>query len=105
MKIFAFILTVIVLTLNCMPCADNPDAMNNSDAKTELSKPGKQQEHNDTDACSPFCTCNCCTGFTFLFVPYQIDHSISLSAEKTVSHLSSKISDIALPVWQPPRIS
>ena len=97
-------MTVMVLALSCMPCMDDAYAMNSSNAKTEFSKPGKQQEHNDTDACSPFCTCNCCTGFTFLFTPYQIDHSISLSAEKTAFHLPSKISDIALPVWQPPQL-
>ena len=105
MKIFAFILAVLVLALSCMPCTDGANAMNNSDAKTEFSKSGKQQEHKDLDDCSPFCTCSCCTGFTFLFIPYQINYLIPQSAEKTAFLLPSKISDIALPVWQPPQLS
>lgn len=104
MKIFAFIMALMVLVLSFMPCMDDAYAMNSQNAKSLISKSGQPQEHNDTDACSPFCTCNCCTGFTVLLTPQNVNHSNTLSTEKSSFHLPSKISDIALPVWQPPQL-
>jgi hypothetical protein len=73
-------------------------------AKTEISKSAKQQEQQDTDNCSPFCTCNCCTGFSFVSAPYQVAHPVLLAAQKVSFHLPAKISNIALPIWQPPQL-
>lgn len=94
----------MVLALSFMPCMDDAYAMNSKNAKCLISKSGQPQGHNQTDACSPFCACNCCTGFTLQFSPYQTDNTILFSTEKTAFHLPSKISDIALPVWQPPQL-
>lgn len=94
----------MVLALSCMPCMDDAYAMNNGKAKAEVSKSATPQEHNDTDNCSPFCACNCCAGFTFLFAPYKTKFPVLLSAEKFAYHLPAKITNVALPIWQPPQL-
>ena len=59
MKLFAYILSFVVLALTAIPCVDVPK--DNSVQKTELSNTTSDNNHqSDTDHCSPFCTCQCC---------------------------------------------
>lgn len=103
MKLCAFIMASLVLWLSCVPCSEAAYTAN-AKAKAEISKFNNQQEHNDTDNCSPFCTCNCCFGFTLAFFSCQIENPIFPADVKTLAYLPAKISEIALPVWQPPQL-
>jgi hypothetical protein len=59
MKIFAFILSMLVMWLTTIPCIDLPK--DNTLHKIEISKQNQNTRHQDTtDHCSPFSTCNCC---------------------------------------------
>jgi hypothetical protein len=59
MKYFAFILSFIVLALSANPCIDKPK--DNTTQNSEISQSTNNNNHqNDTDHCSPFCTCQCC---------------------------------------------
>jgi len=76
----------------------------NTNARTILSKAHDQQQHDDSDACSPFCTCNCCAGFAFIVIPYQIESVVKPVVEKNAIQLPSSLSEISLPIWQPPQL-
>ncbi|WP_460556884.1 DUF6660 family protein [Ferruginibacter profundus] len=105
MKILAFIMALMVLVLSCVPCMDGAFAMKNGNIKAEISKStGNHNEHNDSDNCSPFCTCNCCTGFTFSINTFQAGTTVFYAAKTIAFHLPSEISNIALPIWQPPQL-
>ncbi len=104
MKSFAFIMALIVLALSCMPCMDEASAMSNDKAKAQISKSNSPEEHNDIDNCSPFCACNCCSGFTFVITTHQIENPILPSSEKASSFLPAEIINISLPIWQPPQL-
>lgn len=58
MKILTLILSIYVLVLTAIPCVDVPKE--NSMNKYELTNTSSDQHENDTDHCSPFCTCDCC---------------------------------------------
>ncbi|WP_404800987.1 DUF6660 family protein [Aquipluma nitroreducens] len=58
MKLFAYILSFVVLALTAIPCVDV--SKDNSVQKTELSNTTSDNHQSDTDHCSPFCTCQCC---------------------------------------------
>lgn len=59
MKVFAIILSAIVFWLTLTPCID--EAQDNALQKNELTQQTQNNHHNDgDDACSPFCTCQCC---------------------------------------------
>lgn len=59
MKNFAYILSFVVLALTVNPCIDVPH--DNTLQKSELTQSTNNDNHqNDTDHCSPFCTCQCC---------------------------------------------
>ncbi|MGE5429181.1 MAG: DUF6660 family protein [Methylococcaceae bacterium] len=60
MKLFAYIMSFIVLVLTAIPCPDVPE--DHSVQKIELSNTTSDHHHSDADHCSPFCTCQCCQG-------------------------------------------
>lgn len=57
MKYLAFILSIYILTLNFIGCEDATSIDNQ--ARTTISQ-NAENEHQDLDFCSPFCTCQCC---------------------------------------------
>lgn len=87
-----------------MPCADI-SAMNDSNAKTELKKASQHHHQNQQrDACSPFCHCTCCAGFTVSHFPLQFTIIPIAASKQKSSFLPSAVIDITLPVWQPPQL-
>ena len=59
MKIFAYILSIVVLVLSVNPCIDEP--ADSVLQKNDLTQSTSNNNHqNDTNHCSPFCTCQCC---------------------------------------------
>jgi hypothetical protein len=101
-KLFGYILAFLVLALSCFPCAD-AKAEDLGTIKTEISQSSQSTEDHE-DACSPFCQCACCAGFS-------IDHTVALSSSGLnysgltySSFLPSDIIEISLPIWQPPQL-
>ncbi len=105
MKILAFIMAVIVLTLSCIQCMDFDNSMGNANVKTVISKSDNSQHHTNTDNCSPFCTCNCCAGFTYKATDIKIEHTVHASTKLYAVHLPSSVIEISLPIWQPPQLA
>jgi hypothetical protein len=100
MKMFAFVMAIMVLVLSVTPCADAKAFA--KDVKTEI-KQDHPEGQNHNDACSPFCQCACCAGFS---INHKIPGFTSITAfiSKPISHyLPSTIFEIALPIWQPPQ--
>ena len=87
-----------------MPCADIGVAANDSKAKTELAKSNTQKGDTQQDDCSPFCTCNCCAGFSINHFIATITHIPPYESTTKAAHLPSSVLDVALPIWQPPQL-
>jgi hypothetical protein len=99
-------MAIYILVLSIVPCSDAHNLCNKK-AKTELSNE-HSHEHDEDDACSPFCTCNCCgTNITLIDIPfYSITnhHSYSL-AEKVALRNDSFVATFFNNIWQPPKIT
>jgi hypothetical protein len=104
MKIVVFIMAVTVLICSIIPCREVAFAINNGHEQTKILQSSNQQEHNDADNCSPFCSCNCCCGITFMFTTYQAVQPFGTFVQKHIFSLPSKVSDTSLPIWQPPQL-
>lgn len=88
-----------------MLCADAAIDNKETGAKYETVKHTEQQSHdNKEDDCSPFCHCTCCAGFSVNHPIAWITAISSLAEIPKTAFLSSKVIEIALPVWQPPQI-
>lgn len=94
----------MVLVLSCMPCADAASFLKSNKQKHETVKTAHQQEHENTDTCSPFCHCACCAGFSVNHTIAGVNAIVFYAEIPKTSFLPSKVIEIALPVWQPPQI-
>jgi len=102
MKILTFILSLYVLVLTAIPCFDVPK--DNDLHKIELSNTSSDHQENDTDLCSPFCTCDCC-------VSPIINNSIikftctSIAQKLTTEYYNYFVSSLFATIWQPPKLT
>jgi hypothetical protein len=101
MRLAAFILSILVLALGCMPCAD-ANAFP-SKARQEISTVTEQgTEHNDI--CSPFCICTCCAGFSVSHTFIEIKTFIPQQRTDHGAYYIASLRKVALPIWQPPQL-
>ncbi|WET03165.1 DUF6660 family protein [Flavobacterium sp. YJ01] len=106
MKWIAIILSVYLMALSNMPCADME--VNSAMHKTAQFSSEENHSHDkENDLCSPFCACNCCgaqvlsyqTPITFEFP--QTDHLI---LSPLPSYNSILASNFYGSIWQPPQL-
>lgn len=93
----------LVLALSVMPCADAGAAIKDGKTKSAITKT-MQQDHNDNDACSPFCHCACCAGFSINHLVASVALTqFNINSPKS-SFLPSEVIEVVLPIWQPPKV-
>lgn len=105
MKLFVFIFSFYVLALNCFPCGDSEGC--NEIKNQKISFTAQQQEHqHETEACTPFCSCACCSAVSF-YQPLCFTKMAPLVFKKINFHYHSNefYSFNLHSVWQPPRIA
>nr|NQU90277.1 hypothetical protein [Bacteroidota bacterium] len=101
MKFIAVILSVYVMVLTAMPCADVFAADTNS-VTLEVFEQSHSHSH-DVDLCSPFCFCDCCQTLSqitkhFIFQINLVSFNLSMS-----SLVQDEI-ECAISFWRPPKI-
>ncbi|MGZ0016795.1 DUF6660 family protein [Yeosuana sp. AK3] len=101
MKYLAIILSVYVMVLTAMPCADIHVA-NPNPISLELSEQSNNQA-SDIDLCSPFCFCHCCQTLSFPSFHDGLLFNVSKATLNTTLK-ESKFSSPFYPIWQPPKI-
>jgi len=103
MKIISLICVMIVMALNCMPCADDDQGINAATA--QLARGGNAGSHDHADACTPFCHCSCCastvvaeeiTSPEIPFKPTALFYAVPYIAP---------LSEVSLPIFQPPKLA
>ncbi|MDP4189500.1 MAG: hypothetical protein Q8907_06505 [Bacteroidota bacterium] len=102
MKVIAYILSIYVLVLIAIPCADKPD--DNLLHKPEITQGSPSGHHQDMDHCSPFCVCSCCASpvvLQFYAFPANLIY-VQVDFPELVPDFHSATLNS---VWQPPRLS
>ena len=103
MRFTAFILAMLVLIMNCLPCADQQELILAEKHAHTAPAPHDHQEH--TDLCSPFCHCACCATFLVVHQPLILsEKQETLLRPPYSTYLSQKIAEVSLPIWQPPQL-
>ncbi len=103
MKLIAYILSIYIIFLVTLPCADEffiPHSTNTSISAENSNNSDCQDLH----LCSPFCICACCSTVvevvnTLLFSKPFFNVIVNYSFYKTV-----KINSLSFSVWQPPKL-
>lgn len=99
-KIISIILSIVILSMVLMPCADEPVSSAESQSTILLDHSDNHDaEHHDL--CSPFCSCECChsnyshgsildLAWAVLFDQFSIEHSFTFHSR------------ISFSIWDPP---
>ena len=105
-KYFSLFLLVYVLFLSVRPCCT--DEPIDTCADTEVSwaeELAHQEESSCEEPCSPFFVCSTCLGFAYSTMWIAVPVS-TLSIEKMqAAYFPSAAKEIALGIWQPPKLA
>lgn len=103
MKFFALVLVFYIMGLVIMPCPDVLD--HNALQKTESSLNRTPGHQNESDLCSPFCTCNCCAHSVMCQHSFPGLNHFTFSDRAYPDYSTGFVSSVYASFWQPPKIS
>ncbi|MFN8325740.1 DUF6660 family protein [Flavobacterium sp.] len=107
MKLLTVILSIYLVTLSAIPCAD---IKSESEVHLEVAQTSDKDNHSHdkgNDLCSPFCICNCCGQVTLNYVA-TINYDFPVQFEEIKSskstYTSALHSNFFGSIWQPPQL-
>ncbi|WP_460958173.1 DUF6660 family protein [Spirosoma litoris] len=109
MKAVMCLFSLWILLLTGLPCPD-ADCHAQEDRLTNTSSAAhstNDPDHGHKAPCSPFCHCTTCLGFS---IPRPLGYTISelqsvlIPANQAFAYQSPNQSDVALAIWQPPKL-
>lgn len=106
MRFITFILSIYVLALSVVSCADDIESHSDGN-KVEVSVSQDEHNHSEncTDFCSPFCTCACCGTVITLVSNLNVFETNLISLPKYLFHYSFEYSfNYNIGVWRPPNL-
>src|SRR6218665_2428504 len=108
MKSASIFLSIMLLILSCLPCADAAqDTV--TDKGTALTQNDHHSKELHTDLCSPFCNCNCCGAQILNFTPPLVINSdyvpVLYLTKLEITYKSNLASMFSGSIWQPPQLS
>lgn len=103
MNWFAILLSVFMMVLSCIPCADAAEI--ETPAPTSIqANPDAENHAPEADLCSPLCICNCCAGFA---LQTSVQKAITAIFKATTTAPGYRVVALANPsftIWQPPKL-
>jgi len=104
MKWFAILLSVFMIVISCIPCADAAPEIDNHAPTIIISNTDSQDHLPAADLCSPLCICNCCAGFALQTTPQKTSVLIIKTITPAPVHRSVAIPNPSFSIWQPPKL-
>ncbi|MCR4029918.1 MULTISPECIES: DUF6660 family protein [Flavobacterium] len=106
MKWIAILMSIYLMVLSNMPCADME--VNSAMHKTvQFASEDNHSHDKDNDLCSPFCACNCCGAQVLSYeapLSFEFPKPYTQISIPLPSYNSVFISDFFGSIWQPPQI-
>lgn len=105
-KFLAILFSAYILLLNCIPCSDQENWQNENSEQTYQTTTDHSDHNHEADFCSPFCTCSCC-GQTCRVSSFHIPlkPAFSTVSSEVPTFQTSRIQEVFLPIWQPPKLA
>ncbi|MGA9639108.1 DUF6660 family protein [Flavobacterium sp.] len=108
MKMLNILLSLYLVVLSCLPCADmKVDSLAHQSVIENANDAGHAHD-TDNDLCSPFCICSCC-GFHTLTFTATVPILVAVTYEEIQSsnsfYTSIANSNFFGSIWQPPQIA
>ncbi len=107
LKTTNIILSIIIMIISCLPCADL-DISNSSRNVTQfISNHNNHSNDQQNDFCSPFCTCNCCGVQVLNYAStssFDFPVLVVITKSAVPNYDSVFASNFYGSIWQPPQI-
>ncbi|WP_298712638.1 DUF6660 family protein [Chitinophaga sp.] len=105
MRYATIILSILLLILSCIPCADQGlGGTDSHDHYSSVQERADNHHSHHSDACSPLCVCSCCSVVTFVHQHVSVDLSLPASLSAYNSFHSHSYPEQAFPIFQPPQL-
>lgn len=107
MKWIPVILSIYLITLSSIPCADL-EVYSGIHKTAQFSSEENHSHDKQNDLCSPFCTCNCCGSQVLSYQANIVFDFPVISSVITISlptYKSVFASNFFGSIWQPPQIA
>jgi len=103
LRITAAILSMMILTMVTIPCADSLlcDSTSGTEQFTGLDQ---HQETSHIDFCTPFCSCHCCHTHITQIAFFSLQ-DIDLYQYDSPAHSRQLYGIMSFSIWDPPRLS
>jgi hypothetical protein len=93
-----------MIALAVMPCGDTRDC-NEAKANVTAVNDAHHDHEEDTENCSPFCICACCSVQVTVHADQIVLQPLPLKNCEYIVYAASLICDENSTIWQPPKIS
>lgn len=104
MRWFAFILSLYILAMSCIPCTDEQTTLDENNQSISLFSVDQDPPVEQPDLCSPLCICSCCGGFVVTYVSTSLTNAPLFKEDMTAIYKQDFISKLSSTIWQPPKI-
>lgn len=103
MRLIAFILNIMIVVFSCLPCSD-ANASEKTGVQYEMSTAKSTHHDHQKDSCSPFCICSCCAMVYMHTGLILFTTNGPLGTPVYNNFLSPHTQQIAIAIWQPPKL-
>ena len=104
MKWLALLLSVFMIVISCIPCADAAPEVSML-AQTTIQEKSDSDNHTPAaDLCSPLCICNCCAGFALQITLQKTSLPVFKVITPAPVHQPVALLNPSFSIWQPPRL-
>jgi len=104
MKFLNWFLSILILAMCLLPCADGYARGLSSIQPSLVIQNNTAQKNTVADYCSPFCLCSCCNTPTLTKHVISVNVIIALSTEEYAEYPTNDVSTPHISVWQPPKL-
>ncbi|WP_370457636.1 DUF6660 family protein [Rufibacter sp. XAAS-G3-1] len=105
MKWFSLLLSVFMIVISCIPCADAAPRRVDTVAQTSININTDSEDHSPVaDLCSPLCICNCCAGFALQAITQKPSPFIVKVTTPVPVYRVAGVPTLSFSIWQPPRL-
>lgn len=103
MKWFAILLSIYLIVLSGIPCADAASAADTL-GQTSINADSHSTGHSPAaDLCSPLCICTCCAGFALQTATQKVSPAVFKITIPAPAYVSVAVSYPSFSIWQPPK--
>lgn len=104
-KIRTLIFTIYLLALTVYPCSDAETCADDSPSGSKVELASHDHSQDETDQCTPFCICACCSATIRLTVTEVILPAAFHNTTHTIPYTERPLLTNPHAIWQPPKLA